>query len=192
MEIAGQDGLIGPPGEWPRFDDPRFVSLLRHWAAGRIVDGRVGLMMPRTALDPAAIKACLPHVWLFHYDAAADTFVCRLSGEAVNEAWGANMAGKRPQDFMPPASAARAHQIYRRILLTPALHVGHRRVTPAGRQEKSAERLVVPLSDAAGRPYGIFGLSLYHFDPITEAAAPPHVGPNVTYYPCAALPAAMP
>ena len=55
-----------------------------------------------------------------------------------------------------------------------------------------AERLVVPLSDGQGRPYGIFGLSLYHFDPVTEAGHEPYVGSNVTYYPCDALPQTLP
>ncbi|MCW0233572.1 MAG: PAS domain-containing protein [Ferrovibrio sp.] len=186
-DIAGENGQVAPPGEWPGFRDSRFMLLLQHWAANRN-----GLMMPRAALDPAAIKTCLPHVWLFQYLAESDSFLCRLSGEQVNEAWGVNMAGKQPQEFMPPESAAMAHLIYRRILLTPALHVGHRRIAPAGRQAKLAERLVVPLSDAEGRPYGIFGLSLYYFDPITQAELPPHVGPEVTYYPCAGLPAGLP
>lgn len=186
-DIPGDDSQVGPPGQWPTFRDPIFLLLLRHWA-----HNRVGLVMPRQALDPAAIKPCLPHVWLYQYNHEDSTFVCRLSGEQVNDAWGVNMAGKRPEDFMPPESAAMANVIYRRILFTPALHVGHRRIAPQNRQEKAAERLVVPLSDAHGRAYGIFGLSLYYFDPITQAELPPQVGPNVTYFPCAALPASMP
>ncbi len=181
------DGRVAPPGEWPQFRDSRFMLLLRHWATSR-----VGLMMPRSALDPAVIKSCLPHVWLFQYLPESDSFLCRLSGEQVNEAWGVTMIGRRPQDFMPPGSAAIAQQIYRRILLTPAVHVSQRHITPPDRQAKAADRLVVPLSDDQGRPYGIFGLSIYHFDPITQAGHPPHVGPEVTYYPCAALPAAPP
>lgn len=187
MDNLEEGGQVAPAGQWPVFRDPRFLILLRHWASGR-----VGPVMPREALDPAAIKSCLPHVWLFQYLADSDSFVCRLSGEQVNEAWGSNIAGKRPQDFMPADSAAIAQVIYRRILFAPALHVSYRRIEPRYLREKGAERLVVPLSDARGQPYGIFGLSLYHFDPITEADLPPHVGPDVTYYPCADLPAGVP
>jgi hypothetical protein len=186
-DSSGDGGRTAPSGEWPEFRDGRFTLFLRHWAVNR-----AGLTMPRAALDPAAIKSCLPHVWLFQYLADSDTFLCRLSGEQVNEAWGARMAGKRPQDFMPAASAAMAQVIYRRILLTPAVHVSQHHITPPGRQAKSAERLVVPLGDGAGGPWGIFGLSLYHFDPITEADLPPHVGPDVTYYACAGLPRTPP
>lgn len=189
------EGEMARPGAWPVFRDPRFLQLLRHWAAGRSAeaqDGRPALVMPRAALDPVAIRACLAHIWLAQYLPDQDSFVFRLAGEGVNEAWGTNITGKRPDEFMPPASAATAGQIYRRILLTPAVHVGYRRIEPAERQEKGAERLVLPLSDAAGGPWGIIGMSLYHFNPVTQAGLPPYVGRDVTYYACAGLPAEAP
>lgn len=184
---GGVEGEVAQPGIWPVFRDPRFVILLRHWA-----EQRGGLLMPRSALDPAAIKPCLPHIWLAQYQPAEDDFVFRLAGEQVNEAWGINVAGKRPRDFMPAASAVTAGGIYRRILFTPAVHVSFRRIEPSERQEKGAERLVVPLSDADGGPWGIAGMSLYHFNPVTQAALPPSVRPDVTYYPCQDLPAGTP
>ena len=184
---AAAQGEVARPGHWPVFRDPRFLQLLRHWA-----ENRAGLMMPRAALDPVAIRACLPHIWLAQYLPDEDGFVFRLAGEGVNEAWGTNITGKRPAQFMPPASAATAGQIYRRILLTPAVHVGYRRIEPAERQEKGAERLVLPLSDAGGGPWGIIGMSLYHFNPLTQAGLPPSVGRDVTYYACAGLPAEAP
>lgn len=187
-DIGGdKDGRIGPSGCWPSFTDSRFRLFLRHWA-----ERRVGQVAPRTAIDPAALKPCLPHVYLMRYDQPNDTFVCTLSGEKVNEAWGTTLIGKRPQDFMPASSAALATEIYRRIVLTPTLHVGHRHFGPLERPEKAAERIVVPLSDSEGRPYGLFGLSLYHFNPITEAEYAPHVGSNVTDYLCADLPKDLP
>lgn len=184
---SATDGAIAPPGVWPIFGNPLLMLFLRHWA-----ERRDGLAMPRTAIDPAALRACLPDVWLFQYHVDADRFVCTLAGERVNEAWGQSLIGKSPQQFMRPESAAIAQGIYRRIAMTPALHVSHRRIAPTGRQEKGAERLVVPLSDGHGRPYGIFGLSLYHFDPVTEANHEPYVGSDVTYYPCDGLPDALP
>ncbi len=184
---GGAEGAVAEPGVWPVFRDPRFVILLRHWA-----EQRAGLWMPLSALDALAIKPCLPHIWLAQYMADQDDFVVRLSGEQVNEAWGLNITGKRPRDFMLPASAVAAGGIYRRILFTPAVHVNFRRIEPSERQEKGAERLVVPLSDADGGPWGIVGMSLYHFNPVTQANLPPSVGPDVTYYPCQDLPAGLP
>lgn len=184
---AASDGAMARPGVWPVFGNPLLTQFLRHWA-----ERRVGVMMPRSAIDPAALRACLPDVWLFQYHAADERFVCTLAGERVNDAWGQSLIGKTPQQFMRPESAAIAQKIYHRIVTTPALHVSHRRIAPAGRHEKAAERLVVPLSDGQGRPYGIFGLSLYHFDPVTEAGHEPYVGSNVTYYPCDALPQTPP
>lgn len=184
---AGAEGQEAAAGVWPDFRDPRFMLLLRHWAGKR-----AGLMMPRAALDPVDIRACLAHIWLAQYLPEEDNFVFRLAGEQVNEAWGANITGKRPDEFMSPASSTTARQIYRRILLTPAVHVGYRRIEPVRRQEKGAERLVVPLAGAGGEPWGIVGMSLYHFNPVTEADLPPYVGSDVTYYPCAGLPAGVP
>jgi hypothetical protein len=187
-DIGGAaDGRIGPPGRWPSFSDPRFRLFLRHWA-----ERRVGLVVPRSAIDPATLKPCLPYVYLMRYDPAFDTFICTLSGELVNQAWGTTLMGKRPHDFMPASSAALANEIYRRIVLTPILHVGHRHSGSPDVPVKAAERLVVPLSDADGRPYGLFGLSVYHFDPIAEATYAPHVGSNFTEYFCADLPADLP
>ena len=185
---GGDDFPVGPAGIWPALDHPLLRRLLRHWA-----ERRDGPVMPRDAIEPAAIRPCLPHVYLMRYRAESDDFLCTLSGEKVNEAWGQSLIGKRPQDFMPADSAALAQVIYRRITLMPAVHVGHRATTdtdPA--QHKAADRLVVPLGDGAGRPWGLFGLSLYYFNPFTEAGNSPYVGPDVTYYPCAALPADLP
>jgi len=187
------DGDVASPGVWPVFANPQLMLFLRHWAERRpVMSGGSGLVMPRTAIDPSVLRACLPDVWLFQYHATDDRFVCTLAGERVNEAWGQSLIGKTPQQFMSAESGIIAQEIYRRIVLTPALHVSHRRITPAGRREKGAERLVVPLSDDQGRPYGIFGLSHYHFDPVTEADHEPYVGSNVTYFPCAALPLTLP
>jgi hypothetical protein len=192
-ETEAAAGAVAKPGIWPALRDPRFLALLRHWALNRPhIDGKPWLMMPRAALDPVDIRACLAHIWLAQYLPEEDNFVFRLAGEQVNEAWGANITGKRSDEFMSPASAAIARQIYRRILLTPAVHVGYRRIEPVERQEKGAERLVVPLCGAGGEPWGIVGMSLYHFNPVTEADLPPYVGPDVTYYPCSGLPTEAP
>jgi len=187
-----EDGLWAAPGVWPSFANPLLMLFLRHWAERRAIDGKPTTVMPRAAIDPSILRACLPDVWLFQYLRDEDRFVCTLAGERVNDAWGQSLIGKTPQQFMKPESAAIAQDIYRRIVLTPALHVSHRRIAPAGRHEKGAERLVVPLSDGQGQPYGIFGLSLYHFDPVTEAAHEPYVGNDVTYYACDALPEQSP
>ncbi|HEX6960156.1 MAG TPA: PAS domain-containing protein [Ferrovibrio sp.] len=182
--MAEVDGPNGPPGCWPEFADARFGLFLRYWA-----ERRTGLAMPRRAIDPTILKPCLPHVYLMRYDAAADLFVCTLSGEKINEAWGTSLMHKTPQQFMAAPAAARAQRIYRRIVTEPAVHVGHRHRGAAGETAaKAADRLVVPLCDDAGRPWGLFGLSLYHFNPVTEAEVAPHIGPEVTYYPCKDLP----
>ncbi|MFN4309646.1 MAG: PAS domain-containing protein [Ferrovibrio sp.] len=185
--VTHQEGMVAESGAWPVFGDRRFALLLRHWA-----EGRRGLATPREAIDPAAIRACLPHVYMFRFNPETGAFTCTLAGEKVSEAWGHPMIGRQPQDFMPAASAATALAIYRRIVTEPAVHVGHRPIAPRDRTEKAADRLVVPLTWPDGRPWGMLGLSIYHYNPLTQATAPPHIGPEVTYYPCAGLPAGLP
>lgn len=187
-DAPDSDIPLGPAGIWPQFEHPLLRLFLQHWA-----ERRDGLTMPRGAIAPPVLRPCLPNVYLMRYRADSDDFLCTLAGEKVNEAWGQSLIGKRPQDFMSPESAAQAQAIYRRITLLPALHVGSREsVWGVGRPYKAADRLAVPLGDGAGRPWGLFGLSLYHFNPLTEAGHAPYVGPEVTYYPCAALPPGLP
>jgi len=189
----GPEGLFGPPQAWPVLGDPRFTCLLRHWAEGRSrVNGRPGLMMPRAAIDPVAIRGCLANVWLYQYLPDEDDFLCTLAGEAVNQAWGRNLKGQRISNFMSPAMLARVPALYRRMMDIPAIQVSLRQISPADGVEQSAERLVVPLSDATGRPWGVFGLTLYYLGPqarMTDQAGMPG---HVVLYPCADLPDSAP
>lgn len=112
----------GPAGIWPELADPRFSQLLRHWA-----EGRRGLLPPRSAIDPIAIRSCLPNIWLYQYLPEEDDFRCSLAGEAVNQAWGASVIGKKPRDFMPPSVLPTVLDSYRETLRRPALQVSRRR-----------------------------------------------------------------
>jgi hypothetical protein len=172
---------------WPELADARFRTVLRHWA-----ERRAGLMTPRTAIDPAAIRDCLPHVWLYKYLPEDNDFICTLAGEAVNEAWGRSLIGKRASVFMPPAMQARVPKLYRRMLETPAIQVSRRRITPADGMAQSAERLILPLAHDDGSPYGVFGLTLYYLGTQTSFEDPLNMQGAVTLYDCAGLPATPP
>ena len=188
MNLTRPEEMVAPPGVWPEPRDSRFRQFLRHWA-----ERRSGLMMPRTAIDPIAIKSCLPHVWMVQYQAEIDDFRCTLAGEAVNQAWGMSIGGKRLSDYMPAGMLQRAMASYRRMLAVPALQVSCRSITRADAMEHGAERLILPVSDDSGRPYGVFGISLYYFADEDRTMTPQHVqGGDVVFYPCAALPAEPP
>lgn len=178
---------LGEPGLWPPLEDARLSAFLRHWA-----ERREGLYAPRTRIDPAALRDSLPHVWIYRWNPESSTFICTLAGEAVSDAWGHSLIGKRLQDFARPEDAAVIEARYRDVLEVPGIQYSCRRVAPPGQAERAAERLIVPLSDADGRPYGVFGISLYRFDPVAAIDKPVLVNLDAVLYPCAALPAGLP
>lgn len=178
---------VGVTGIWPEFADLRFRLLLRHWA-----ENRCGLMAPRGAIDPIAIKSCLPNVWMMQYLAESDEFRCTLAGEAVNQAWGQSIIGKRPRDYMPAGMLQRTLETYRRMLTMPALQVSRRPITRIDSIRQGAERLILPVSDDAGRPYGLFGMTLYFLGTESRIGNPQDIQGEVTFYPCAGLPGTPP
>jgi hypothetical protein len=183
----GHEVTMGPPACWPVLGDARFRILLRHWA-----ENRSGLMAPRSAIDPAAVRECLPHVWLYQYLPEENDFLCKLAGEKVNEAWGQSLIGKRVSQLMPPAMLARVPVLYRRMLQLPALQVSRRRITPPDRLVQSAERLILPLSRDDGTPYAVFGMTLYYLGDQSSFDDPLDMQGAVTLYDCSRLPATPP
>lgn len=185
--------VMAPPQSWPVLADPRFRTFLRHWAQNRpLIDGKLGLVMPRGAVDPVAIRGCLANVWLFQYLPDEEDFLCTLAGEAVNLAWGQSLMGRRVSQFMSPAMLTHVPDLYRRMMTMPAIQVSRRQITPASGVEQSAERLIVPLADNAGRPWGVFGLTLYQLGAQSRMTDPAALQGRVTLYPCADLPLDLP
>lgn len=178
---------LGEAGCWPQVEDRRLVAFLRHWA-----ERRDGLRTPRDRIDPAALSGLLAHVWMYRWVAEDDAFVCSLAGEAVQEAWGRSLIGKRLQDFARPDDATIIDARYRDVIEIPAIQYSRRRVVPSDQVEREAERLILPLSDAEGRPYGVFGISIYRFDPVVATGRPMIVNADAVIYRCDTLPAGLP
>jgi len=184
----GHDGrLVERVEHWPELPDPRFLPFLRHWA-----ERRHGLAMPRQAIDAVALKTCLPHVWLHRFRADSDDFACVLAGEQVNTAWGGNIAGRSIADIMRPEQATLTQQRYRQVMTLPAIQVVRRVILPAEAVAKSTDRVIVPVSDGDGRPFGVFGMTLYHFDPVSGLDLPVDANGDAVLYLCSGLPATAP
>jgi hypothetical protein len=182
-----EEEVTGPPQTWPVLTDPRFRSFLRHWA-----QNRAGLVMPRAAIDPVAIRGCLANVWLYQYLPEEEDFLCTLAGEAVNLAWGQSLMGRRISQFMSPVMLGQVPALYRRMMAMPAIQVSRRQISPASGVEQGAERLIVPLADPEGRPWGVFGLTLYQLGGQARITDPAALQGQVTLYPCAELPPDLP
>lgn len=192
-DFLNPEVTMAPPGRWPVLEDPRFLTLLRHWAQGRpLQNGKPGLMMPRSALQPAAIRDCLPNVWLYQHLPETDDFLCTLAGEKVNQAWGHSLMGKRLSEVLPGAMARRVPPLYRQMLRIPALQVSRRRITPADGVAQSAERLILPLARDDGKPYGVFGMTLYFLGKQASFDDARDMQGAITLYDCAGLPSTLP
>jgi len=177
-----------PPGLWPEVSDPRHKRFLRHWAEQR----GDGIMALRSGIDPASIRDCLPHLWIYRWDAELNDFVCTLAGEAVNQAWGFSLVGLSLDRIMGPVNAPTVRERYAEVLRLPAVQCSRRPIMPQVAMEKRGTRLIVPLADAEGGHYGVLGMSLYEYDHYADADKPVHIPPEVELYPCAGLPRTPP
>lgn len=172
---------------WPALPDPRFLPFLQHWAMRR-----QGLMMPKRDIDPIALKSCLPNVWLHRYSPEDDDFICLLAGEQVNAAWGGSIANKPLSQIIRSEQYALTKQRYRQIMQLPAMQIVHRIILPPTAVAKVSDRVIVPVSDGDGTPTGVFGMTLYHFDPLAGMDLPADFGGAAAMYLCAGLPAGAP
>jgi hypothetical protein len=186
-DAFAREATMAPPGCWPDLQEPRFLHVLRHWA-----ERRKGPITPRSAIDPAAIRNCLSNVWIYQYLPAEDDFVCTLSGEGVNQAWGQSLIGKRVSQIMPAAIKDRVQLLYRSMLLMPAVQFSQRRILPNDGVAQSADRLIVPLSRDDGSPYGIFGITIYYLGRESILGDPRDIQGTVTFYDCNTLPGTLP
>ncbi len=168
--------------------DPRLRLLLYRWASWRI-----GLQPPpRAAVNPAEIKPCLPDLWIFRITDSGDDMVCTLAGEGLREAWGFSIIGSRPVDLWGKESGGIARD---RLLVSaraPAVIHGRTDITPRSGPAKLAQRLMLPLADDAGAPYGVMGMTLFAYDRHLDQDLPVALPLHTSAYPCASLPAELP
>lgn len=151
--------------------DPTLRALYRHWLDARSggLDARSGggadltrLLPARRAIDPMAIPAVLPNLFLYTYDAAQDRFYCRLAGEQINDMVG-TLCSKRflDQIFQPPVLQV-VQARYRAVVTGPTLLHMHGVVKMANGLKVPGERLVLPLGDDGRAGDALVGASVYH------------------------------
>lgn len=188
MDVTPLDCPILAESVWPHVGDAKLARFLGHWAAAR-----AGAAVPRrSAIDPGAIVPCLPYVFIYRYDRHAGDFTCSLSGEEINTAWGFSLIGKRQQDFMPPAIAAKLRVRFRLIVDTPAVLFTGFRGGLALDGPKFVRRIIAPLLRDDDEPYGVLGISVYVNDPAGQVPAPVEPTVDAVLYDCRALPPTPP
>lgn len=111
--------LMGTTSEVRSLDRPRDPELLAFhqlWQAKR-GDRR---LPARADFDPAEFRSLLANVMLLDILPAPDFYRVRLSGEAINQFYGRNIAGRTPRDYMAPEAVAKVGELIRQILTTRA------------------------------------------------------------------------
>lgn len=140
---------------------PGLRHIAQHWNAARGAKHMPGWK----DIEPAAIAAYLHIVWSWKYDKEQDLFTGRLAGETIIDALGANLQGKRMQDFFTGKRFEGIFLRNRRVVTEPALvrETGH--VFLLADRYGLGERIIMPLAADGIHGDGIFGATIYSIDP---------------------------
>ena len=133
---------------------PALRQVARHW---RDVCPSPGRLPSWPDLRPSAIKAHLPIVWCYDYDAALDDFVGRLAGVEITGVSSKPFKGTRLSELRPGDRYPRWLIRACRVIREPALYRGHGLVYRTGGNSGFGERIVMPLAARGAHPAGIFG-----------------------------------
>ncbi len=137
-----------PPIEISRdlaFRDPANAAAAAYWRA----KCRDRPMPTRSAVDPAEMRAFLPHVGLIEVpdgSVARPDYRIRLAGSVIEEALGA-LTGRLLQEAVPPVIARRWRQVYE-VVVTDKVPI--RALTQVSFEAKNfltAELFAAPLSE---------------------------------------------
>ena len=160
--------------------DPRIFEFLQAWQTARH-----GTVVPfHRDFDPLAIPRLLQHVWLYRYEPDADDFVCRLSGEEVNAAWGRSIKGETLRTILGEADHPTVLRRWKQIVSVPLLHYGSAVERLSALETRTAERLLVPLASDDETVDYVLGMSLYRIS-TASADRMPLVPEDIVRIPCA-------
>jgi len=136
---------------------PRLKRVFEHWWQAR--GNR--LMPVWRDICPAKIKAELPIVWSFRYDATQDEFFGGIAGDAIQRLLGGPIKGVQFRKIQ----GADTHLFARakRVLIKPAIFVGRGLLFRQRDRQCYGERLMLPFAGLDGRAGGVFGATDYRF-----------------------------
>lgn len=150
-----------------QIQDKRLVALWHHWLGAR--GGRA--MPSRRAIDPTAMPASLPHLFVYDYDPTAGRFFCRLAGEEINVVAGTACSRRYFDEIFPPAIVAIVGERYRCVVTTPTLAHMRGTIRMVNGMRVPGERLLLPLSDDGTVGDGLIGGSIYQRPEALQAGA---------------------
>ena len=140
---------------WPTDISEPAEHFLQSW-----LKMRHGRLMPRKSdIDPAYIPKLLSMIWMYEYLPEEDDFICHLHGETIREAWGFSLRGQKISEFFPADVIDKVKKRWHRVIETPA--VMHTVMQSPDEIVRTAERMMVPVTDDEGAVRYLLGLSLY-------------------------------
>ena len=166
--------------------DPRVFKFFDAWNAARTVGGTHRAIPYKRDFDPTAVPGLLHQVWLYRYDPEIGDFVCKLSGEEVNQAWGKSIRGMRLRDIVGIEDHPTILARWQRIVGKGMVHYGASRERLTRLKVQIGERLLLPLLDGDGKVDFVLGISLYRFGS-TDPGQPTLQEEDITQFPCAEL-----
>jgi hypothetical protein len=144
-------------------NSPRLKRVFAHWR--EIRENR--LMPAWQDICPAKIKAELPIVWSYRYDAGQDEFLGGLAGDAIQRLLGGPIRNVRFRHLhnADPHFFARA----KRVLFGPSIFLGRGLLFRQRERQCYGERIILPFANGDGRAAGIFGATDYKFSLLYES-----------------------
>lgn len=182
---------------WPRIADPLMHAFLRCWAQWRQpaprfgpVDAPTGKLPPRRRdIDPIALRHCLPHLWIFRVDPDLRNARLTLAGEEILFYWGRSVIGYDVNQLWGDERVARTglDQLVR-CAATPAIIYGQPQNHAPKAHGLRIERLMLPLMNDDGAPFGVIGYSRFEREIHWDTVMRPQPSESLQIYPLSELP----
>ena len=162
----------------PEIRETLVQTVFDHWTSIRRHNG-----VPfRKDIDPIALRAALPYVWIAEKCSDRREYIIRLSGEKVNDAWGKNLAQLSLREFLSDERVSLAEDRWDFVLSEGCVLHGFspdRKGIP-----DTVERLIAPLSNDENQIDCILGISLHASEfPVSEDVIPAPVDSEAYYNP---------
>ena len=120
-------------------------------------------MPARTDIDPVALDAALPILWLCDYEADTERFRCRLAGEKISGLYGGPIAGRYVEDIIETDRVAEVMTRYRRVVSEPAIGHAAGRVYLHRDRRLVGERILLPLATDGETADGVLGATSFRW-----------------------------
>jgi len=112
-------------------------------------------------IRPSRMAGQLPYIWVYSYDAAADSFTGRLAGDRIEAIFGKTLRRAPLAEVFPPSEYQDVFQRAKRVVTEPAAFWGEGMVFRQLHRFGYGERVMLPLADDGTHGDGILGCTTY-------------------------------